>query len=269
MQLDNELRRRAHGVNVPGDERVVSTLIGTAAAMVGRRRGGLLGLLLGAGGVALAARGLTGHCAITRQIALGEGVIVRRSITINAPRPDIYRLWRQLDNLPRFLEHVTQVKVLDDRRSRWAVHQGPTTLSWEAEITEDVPDQRLAWQSIAGSQVDNSGYLALRDAPGGRGTEVVVAIRYRPPGGALVEAPLRGLLHRFTRFQLDIELRRLRQLVEAGEVAIGARNRELLSPHDRRFVLAAAAGAVPPPELARPESFETRTGAPVRPQGGP
>jgi hypothetical protein len=106
---------------------------------------------------------------------------------------------------------------------------------------------------------------AARDAAGGRGTEVYVAIKYRPPGGFLVEAPLRGLLRRVTRFQLDVELRRLRQLVETGEVAIGARNHETLVAHDARFATAAAAGAVPPPGIvpAPPITLE-----PARDEGG-
>jgi uncharacterized membrane protein len=265
MRLEHELRRRPHGVNVPDDERVLSTLFGTAAALLGKRRGGLLGLLLGAGGVALAARGVTGHCAVTRQLALGEGVMVDRAITILAPRAEIFRLWRNLENLPRFLEHVTVVKVLDERRSRWVIKEGPLHLEWEATIVDHVPDRRLAWQSVPGSAVEHAGYVELRDAPGGRGTEVFVAIKYRPPGGFLVEAPLRGLLRRFTRFQLDVELRRLRQLVETGEVAIGARNHETLVPHDARFATAAAAGAVPPPGVEPPAPI---TLEPARDEGG-
>jgi uncharacterized membrane protein len=181
---------------------------------------------LAAGGIALAAWDLS-----RRPV---RGVLARRGITIRARRHDVYATWRRLGNLPRFLEHVTEVTEQHDERSMWAIKEGPLTLSWEAQITDDVPDHRIAWESLPGADVDNAGAVELYDAPGGRGTEVIVTIHYRPPGGALVGAPLRGLLRRFTRHQLDVELRRLRQLLETGELAVGAPSRQFLPAHDAR-----------------------------------
>jgi len=234
MRFPEDIRMRATGTNVPDAERAASVIAGVTATALGARRGGLLGWLIGAGGVALTARGVSGRCPVYRTRALGSGVMARRSITIQAPRSEIYRVWRQLETLPTFLEHVTEVVELDDERSRWTTVEGPMKLTWEARISEDVPDQRIAWQSVAGADVDHAGSVELVDAPGGRGTEVIVTMHYRPPGGVLVGAPLRGLLRRFTRRQLDVELRRLRQLVETGEIATGAANRAMLTAHDAR-----------------------------------
>ena len=234
MNLDPDLRRRPTGVNVPDDERLVSVLFGTAATLLATRRGGALGAVLGAGGLGLIARGVTGRCPVLRSRVLGRGVFARRSITIQASRAEVYRAWRDLAGLPRFLEHVTEVIDLDGERSRWIIKEGPLQLSWEARITDDVPERRIAWESVPGSSVENAGSVELHDAPGGRGTEMVVTIHYRPPGGVLVGAPLRGLFRRFTRHQLDVELHRLRQLLETGEVAFGAPNRAMLPAHDAR-----------------------------------
>lgn len=181
---------------------------------------------LAASGVALAAWSLSRTPA--------RGVLARRGVTILAPRHVVYATWRRLDNLPRFLEHVTEVTELHDERSSWTVKEGPWTLSWEARITDDVAGHRIAWESLPGADVDNAGSVELYDAPGDRGTEVIVTIHYRPPGGGLVGAPLRGLLRRFTGHQLDVELRRLRQLLETGELAVGAPSRAYLPAHDVR-----------------------------------
>jgi uncharacterized membrane protein len=267
MHLQSEIRRRAHGVNVPRDERIVSAIAGAGLGLAGWRRGGLAGLLLGGAGLALLGRGATGRCAVVRTLALGEGVDVHRAITILAPRQEIYAVWRRLENLPRFLEHVTAVTELDERRSHWTVREGPFTLAWDAEIVDDVADRRILWRSLPGSRVDHAGYVELSDAPAGRGTEVHVGLRYRPPGGALVTAPLRGLLRRLARHQLDAELRRLRQLVETGEIATGAHHRGARSAAEERFAVAAAAA---PAGLAAPTPARRPRGTPTShlPRGG-
>jgi uncharacterized membrane protein len=150
------------------------------------------------------------------------GIEARRAVTIQRTRDDVYRLLRRLDNLPKFMEHVTEVRVDDERTSHWAIKEGPVTLHWTAELVEDVPGRRLAWRSRPGGAVTQHGEIELRDAPGGRGTEVHLCVSYRPPLASITPAPLRALLRRYTSAQLGVELGRLRQLLEAGEIAIGA-----------------------------------------------
>jgi uncharacterized membrane protein len=267
MDMEDDIRQRTSGVNVPRTERLASAAIGAAVAYLGARRGGLLGWLAAAGGAALVGRGVTGRCPMYRTRALGAGVQVRRAVTILRPRPEVYAFWRNLENLPRFMAHVQRVTVLDDRRSRWLVQEGPLTLEWTAEITEDIPDRRIAWSALPDATVVNAGVVELRDAPGGRGTEVHVALRYRPPGGAFVAAPLRGLLRKVTQVQVQSELRRLRQLLQTGEIATGATRPSELDPHERE-AMQLAWNAPPRPAHALPNA-ETPTGPMFpTPQGG-
>jgi uncharacterized membrane protein len=139
--------------------------------------------------------------------------------TINASPDAIYARWRDVTRLPEFMDHLEAVTSVDDRRSHW-VAKAPAgmTVEWDAEITEDVPGARIAWRSIEGSSVENSGVVEVVPAPGGRGTEVHVSVQYSPPGGKLgsVVAKLFG---EDPAQQVSDDLRRFKQLVETGEVA--------------------------------------------------
>ncbi len=220
--MSSPIRSRRSGVNVPPLERVLTTGLGAALVALGIRRRGLGGWLATLAGGAIAARGVTGVCAVSRQLTSREEVRVRRAITIQRPRPEIYRLWRKLDNLPKFLAHVSSVRLEGATTSHWEVKEGPLTLRWTAELMDDVPDHYLRWRSLPGGDLDHEGELELRDAPGGRGTEVHVTLRYRPPAVGWVGLPVQRLLARITRVQLGSELVRLRQLLETGELATGA-----------------------------------------------
>jgi uncharacterized membrane protein len=155
---------------------------------------------------------------VADQIEEDETIHVARSITINRPAAEIYKFWRDFKNLPRVTEHLETIEVLDNRRSRW-VAKGPAgkAVEWEAEITEDRPNEMIAWRSVEGSTVDNSGAVKFQPAPGGRGTIVHVELNYRPPAG-LLGATLAKLLGEEPQVQVDGDLRRLKQLLESGDI---------------------------------------------------
>jgi uncharacterized membrane protein len=159
-----------------------------------------------------------------RMRAVRKGVEVRRSVTIQCTPMEVYELWRDLTNLPRFMEHVTRIDVESERISTWTVQEGPRTLTWRAEITEDSPGRRLRWRSLPGSDLEHEGTLDLVPAPAGRGTIVDVRMRYQPPGGLPVAGLLFAPLRRIPAIQLAEELARLRMLLETGELATGASN---------------------------------------------
>src|SRR5215217_6013963 len=98
---------------------------------------------------------------------------VRSSITVQAGVEEVYRLWRDIATFPTFMYHLESVTVLDQKRSHW-VAKAPahTTVEWDAEITDDVPGDRVAWRSLAGSSIETDGQVRFRPAPGDRGTEV-------------------------------------------------------------------------------------------------
>ena len=147
-----------------------------------------------------------------------RGVHLRRSITVNRSPEEVYRFWRDFENLPRFMAHLEAVQVLDERRSRW-VAKAPagSKAEWDAEIVEDVPNQRIVWRSLAGSEVPNEGSVRFVPAPGGRGTEVHVELRYRPPGGRFA-ATVAKLFGEEPGQQVAGDLRRFKQVMELGEV---------------------------------------------------
>jgi uncharacterized membrane protein len=140
-------------------------------------------------------------------------------ITVNSSPEDAYRRWRDFENLPAFMVHLESVKAADGR-SHW-VARGPagTTVEWDAEIVDDVRNQRIAWRSIEGADVDNSGSIRFTPAPGNRGTEVTVELEYSPPGGA-VGAMVAKLLGEEPNQQLRDDLRRFKQVLETGEVVV-------------------------------------------------
>jgi uncharacterized membrane protein len=147
-----------------------------------------------------------------------SGVHVRKSITVNRPPEEVYAFWRDFQNLPRFMSHLESVEVLDDRRSRWTARApAGRTVSWEAETTDDQPNERIAWRSLPDAGVTNSGSVRFARAPGRRGTEVVVDLRYEPPAGTL-GAVVAKLFGEEPSQQINGDLRRLKQVMETGEV---------------------------------------------------
>jgi uncharacterized membrane protein len=150
--------------------------------------------------------------------ALMYGIPVEHVVTINRSPEECYSFWRKLDNLPRFMQHLEAVQVTDGRLSHW-VAKAPagTKVEWDAEITEDRPNQMLAWRTLEGADVPNAGTVRFEPAPPGRGTIVRVTLQYDPPAGRLgsVVAKLFG---EEPDQQVRGDLRRFKQLMETGEV---------------------------------------------------
>ena len=146
-----------------------------------------------------------------------RGIRVHKAITIDRSPEELYRFWRNLENLPRFMAHLESVRELDQRRSYWKV-RAPlgTTVEWTAEMVEDRPDELISWRSVEHSQLPNSGVVRFLPAPGGRGTEVHLEITYHPAG--VMGATIARLFGKEPRQQVESDLRRLKQVVELGEV---------------------------------------------------
>ena len=140
------------------------------------------------------------------------------TLTINRPPEEVYSFWRDFQNLPRFMSHLESVQVIDDRRSHWVANtRTGATVEWDAEITEDRPNQFIAWRSLDGADVDNWGTVRFDPAPGNRGTEVRVEIEYNPPGGAL-GAGIAKLFGDAPEQKIKGDLCRFKQVMETGEV---------------------------------------------------
>ena len=141
------------------------------------------------------------------------------TVTVFKPRGELYSFWRNLENLPKIMDHLQSVTELDGKRSHW-VSRGPAgkTLEWDAEIINEIPNELIGWRSLEGADVDNAGSVSFSDAPGGRGTVIRVELRYDPPGGK-AGALIAKLFRESPSIQIPQELRRFKQLMESGEVA--------------------------------------------------
>lgn len=146
----------------------------------------------------------------------GEGTRIDRTAFIARPPAELFRFWRQLDNLPRFMDNLESVTVLDEHRSHW-VAKGPlgTRVEWDAEVHNEIPDELIAWRSLPGSEVDQAG--SVHFTPTGEGTDVRVVLRYAAPAGKLGDAVAR-LLGDDPSQQIADDLRRLKQVMETGDL---------------------------------------------------
>ncbi len=156
---------------------------------------------------------------------LGRGIETRNgtipltaALIIDRPPEELYRHWRDLSNLPQFMKHVKRIEAKDDRRSHW-VAQGPagSTVEWDAEMTDDRPNECIAWRSVEGSEIDHAGSVQFDPAPDGRGTVVTVNIQYRPPLGT-VGAAVAAWFGKDPNQTVKMDLRRFKQVMETGEV---------------------------------------------------
>ena len=145
---------------------------------------------------------------------------LQASVTVNKSTEEAFAFWRDLTNLPRFMQHLESVSPLGDGddRTHW-VAKAPlgTSVSWDAEITSHEPGRRLAWRSLPGSRIDNSGTVHFTEAPGDRGTEVKVVLHYDVPGGRIGRAVTR-LVGENPVQQVRDDLRRFKQVIETGDI---------------------------------------------------
>jgi uncharacterized membrane protein len=187
-------------------------LLGAALTDKHNRRGRVAAALASVGAVTAADAMVAARSTEPEALHLVKAVTVRRS------PDDVYRFWRDFRNFPSFMSHLESVAVMDERRSHWTA-RGPAArlVEWEAEIVEDRPGERIAWRSLPGASVRNSGTVRFSAAPGGRGTEIHLEIEYEPPAGQLGSMVAR-LFGQEPRQQVQADLRKLKQVLETGEV---------------------------------------------------
>lgn len=221
-----------HITNVGTIGRVISLLGGAALAYNGWvRKDSPLGKSLTAAGTYLVLRGVSGFCPVSKALHIdtahadSAGFEITTSVTILKPRNEVYQFWRQLENLPKFMEYLEEVKQTDGRRSHWVAKvpknivnkEKLTAIAWDAEIVQEEKDSRIAWRSLPDSEVENSGEVRFTDAPANRGTVVQATIAYHPPLGAAGQLAAKLLNPAFEEL-VKQDLRRFKRLLEAGEI---------------------------------------------------
>lgn len=222
-QTNDQTNDQATG-QVGDAEKWGSLITGGALVLMGLKQGSLRGALLALAGGGLALHGATGKKSLQETASQATGmnkpIQVEKSATIfNKSPEELYKFWRNLENLPTFMKHLKSVQVIDQTRSHW-VANAPLgeSVEWDAEIVQDQENQLIAWASVEGADVENSGFVRFQPAPTGRGTEVKVVMEYVPPGGT-IGAAIAKLFGEEPEQQIGDELRRFKMLMEAGEIA--------------------------------------------------
>jgi uncharacterized membrane protein len=197
-------------------DRGVSTLAGAGLATRGLSNGSLPGVLLSLYGGALMWRGMNAAPGRRRDAGKGGVMIeVRKTIDIGADVGEVFGFFSNYDNFPLFMHNVRGVRDFGDGRSHWVV-AGPAgvNVEWDAVITDFVPHERIAWRSVGGGTVENSGEIRFLENYGG-GTHVDVRLRYHPPGGAFGHA-VATMFGADPKSEMDADLARLKTLIESA-----------------------------------------------------
>ena len=199
--------------------RWASLIGGGAMVLLGLRDRSLRGALGAIAGGTLAYKAATSQGGIQEAVGLNKAIKVEKTVTINKPAEELYRFWRNFENLPQFMKHLKSVTVISDKRSHW-IANAPlgTSVEWDADIIEERENEFISWATVEGADVDNSGFVRFKSAPANRGTEVKVVLEYAPPGGVVASA-IAKLFGEEPEQQIGDDLRRFKMLMEAGEIA--------------------------------------------------
>ena len=236
-----------HEVNVGSTERAVTGAVGGAllaagAAMIWRNRDSTAAWLTGVAaagiGTTLLYRGATGHCsgyealgihgddATTGAAPWSRQIHVRHSVRVNKSPQELFDFWRNLANLPRVMPHLERVEDLGGGRSRWVAKAPPGAsmatgeaqqVTWTARITDELPGERIAWQTEPGAPVEHRGQVEFRSDGDDRGTLVRATFEYQPVGGVFA-ALVAKVFGEDPGQQAKEDLRRFKAHMEAGEV---------------------------------------------------
>ena len=231
-------------MNVGNVERWLSMLGGGMLAAYALKRRGPTGAAAAVAGAALLYRGATGHCDVygalgvstargqshargtgivadrgsntRQQLGGNRGVHVEESVTIHKPIAEVFRFWRNFENLPSFMQHLESVAVRDEGISHW-VAKGPAgvNVEWDARIINEVDNRIIGWQSLEGSTISTAGSVNFDETE--HGTRVRVHLQYNPPAGRLGAAVAR-LFGEEPNQTVREDLRRFKQLMETGEI---------------------------------------------------
>lgn len=221
--------------NVGYGERLITALLGGGLLLRSLRgRSGVMGGVTAMMGVALLNRAASGYCPAYHAMGISthdrsdtsslgrpkvltdRAIKVQQSITIQRPSRDLYRYWRQVENLPQVMSHIRTVVAINEHQSHWIVDTLPHApeIEWDAEIINEVDDERIGWRTLKGAVVEHAGSVVF-EARGGATTKVTVTLQYDPPGGPL-GAALASLLGQDPAKKIGEDLARFKEVMEKG-----------------------------------------------------
>ncbi len=213
--------------NVGEKERMLSLIGGGALAVFGLSRKSIGGAALALLGAGLIYRGASGHCEMYKRIGVSTletdghetaGIHVEESVIINKPASELFAFWKNLENLPKFMDHIKSIEVLDHKYSHW-VAKGPAgfKVDWDAEIINIQDNRLIAWQSTDDSDIANAGSVKFTPLGEGLGTKIQVTLQYYPMGGA-IGAAIAKMFGEEPSIQIADDLKRLKYQMEIGEI---------------------------------------------------
>jgi uncharacterized membrane protein len=220
--------------NVGTGERIATALVGLGLVRLSLKRQSLLGkVVLASFGGMMIHRSATGYCPAYKAMNIStaqqhparaedyfeRGIHVESSYLVNADPAKLYAFWHDFSNLPKVMSHLKKVECLTNVRSRWTANAPMgRTVSWEAEIIHDVPNELIAWKSVGNSEVENAGSVHFTAGRNGGQTEVRVVLDYIPPAGR-VGKMVAQLFGEAPEQTIKEDLRKFKSLMETGEVA--------------------------------------------------
>lgn len=191
--------------NVGYGERLISAFLGGGLLLRGLRgRSGVMGSVTALTGIALLNRAANGYCPAYHAMGMStrdrsdtsllgrpkvhtdRAIKIKQSITVQRPARDLYRYWRQVENLSHVMSHIRSVVAINQHQSHWIVETLPLApeIAWDAEIINEVDDERIGWRTLKGAVVEHAGSVVF-EAIGDATTQVTVTLQYDPPGGTL------------------------------------------------------------------------------------
>lgn len=140
---------------------------------------------------------------------------VEKSIVVNVPLDTAYNQWTQFEEFPKFMEGIEEVQQLNDKLTHWKVNIGGKRHEYDAEITEQVPDQVIAWRSTTSPY--NAGRVSFQPE-GTDSTRVTVVMEYEPEGVLEKVGDFLGAAER----RIEGDLQRFKEFIESRRVETGA-----------------------------------------------
>ena len=195
-------------------QRALAGAGGAAMAMYGYLRGGAKGAAMCALGGVLVTRATSNET--LSDTLRGHGILVEKSLLVDAPVERVFSYWRDLSNLPQWMSHVREVRNLGGDRYHWVV-DGPAgvPVEWESELLNYVENREMTWHTVGDSQVGNVGRIRFEPEEGG--TRIHVQMRYMPPGGVVGHAVAK-FFGADPRTEMDEDLARMKATIETGAV---------------------------------------------------
>jgi uncharacterized membrane protein len=229
--------------NVGQMERAISVAAGAALAAIGLRKRGASGIALALAGAELTRRGVTGHCMLYDALGLDtrrdvgdrddvtsraatvnahKAIKVERSIRVDRPANELYNLWRDFSNLPRFMQHLDSVQSTDDLHSHWIARlPGGKHVEWDSEIVNDIDGKLIAWKTVGSPDIAHAGSVHFTPTSDGSASEVRIVFDYEPPFARTIGTIASHLGHTI-EMMVDEDLRRFKEHAESGAVSLSS-----------------------------------------------